>query len=283
MMFPKPFFRNVIPHLCPEGVQAGTAFHYTGRLRKLFSVTKESKNTMSRPLILLSAALLLAAPAVQAAPKAEKAAKKTPAAAAGRQDAEETVLLPPVFRDAETDKTGFPQTGRAIWRLHADANGKVVRREQETDRAVAKQAAAIGNLPQEFPPRERCGERQSQSGASETVCRKVPFTVVQEAYFVIPQNLAADKTQFAEAVQTVPPRPVYPPLSMENGEEGTSVVRAAVAPDGRAYGAHTEKSSGHRLLDRFAVKGMDAARFQPARYRGKPVWQAVVAPIAFRL
>ena len=235
---------------------------------------------MSRPLILLSAALLLAAPAAQAAPKA---AKKTPAAAAGRQDAEETVRLPPVFREAETDKTGFPQTGRAIWRLHADANGKIVRREQETDPAVAKQAAAIGDLPQEFPPRERCEQRQNQSGASETVCRNVPFTVVREAYFVMPQTLSADKTQFAEAVQTVSPRPVYPPLSLENGEEGTSVVRAAVAPDGRAYGAHTEKSSGHRLLDRFAVKGMDAARFQPARYRGKPVWQAVSSKIEFKL
>ena len=235
---------------------------------------------MSRPLSLLSAALLSAAPAAQAAPKA---AKKTPAAAAGRQNAEETVRLPPVFRKAETDKTGFPQTGRAIWRLHADANGKIVRREQKTDRAVAKQAAAIGDLPQEFPPRERCGERQSKSGASETVCRNVPFTVVQEVYFVMPKNPAIDKTQFAGVVQTVPPRPVYSPLSMENGEEGTSVVRAAVAPDGRAYGAHTEKSSGHPRLDRFAVKGMDAARFQPACYRGKPVWQAVSSKIEFKL
>ena len=97
---------------------------------------------MSRPLILLSAALLSAAPAAQAAPKA---AKKTPAAAAGRQNAEETVRLPPVFREAETDKTGFPQTGRAIWRLHADANGKIVRREQKTNRAVAnrQQLSAI--------------------------------------------------------------------------------------------------------------------------------------------
>ena len=235
---------------------------------------------MSRPLILLSAALLSAAPAAQAAPKA---AKKTPAAAAVRQNAEETVHLPPVFREAETDKTGFPQPGRAIWRLHADANGKIVRREQKTDRAVAKQAAAIGDLPQEFPPRERCGERQSKSGASETVCRNVPFTVVQEVYFVMPKNPAIDKTQFAGVVQTVPPRPVYSPLSMENGEEGTSVVRAAVAPDGRAYGAHTEKSSGHPRLDRFAVKGMDAARFQPACYRGKPVWQAVSSKIEFKL
>ena len=203
---------------------------------------------MSRPLILLSAALLSAAPAAQAAPKA---AKKTPAAAAGRQNAEETVRLPPVFREAETDKTGFPQTGRAIWRLHADANGKIVRREQKTDRAVAKQAAAIGDLPQEFPPRERCGERQSKSGASETVCRNVPFTVVQEVYFVMPKNPAIDKTQFAGVVQTVPPRPVYSPLSMENGEEGTSVVRAAVAPRRqglrRAYGKIIRPSAARPL------------------------------------
>lgn len=226
-------------------------------------------------------ALLLAAFSVHAAPKA---AKKTPAAAAGRQDAGETVRrLPPIFRAAETDKTGFPQTGRAIWRLHADANGKVVRREQETDPAVAKQAAAVGDLPQEFPPRERCVVRQSQSGASETVCRNVPFTVVQEVYFVMPKNLTIDKTQFVGVVLTVPPRFVYPPLSMENGEEGTSVVRAAVAPDGRAYGAHTEKSSGYSRLNRAAVKGMDAARFQPARYRGKPVWQVVSSKFEFKL
>lgn len=235
---------------------------------------------MSRPLILLSAALLSAAPAAQAAPKA---AKKTPAAAAGRQNAEETVRLPPVFREAETDKTGFPQTGRAIWRLYTDVNGKVVRREQEIDPAVAKQAATIGDLPQEFPLREHCEKHTQADGKYETVCRNMSFMVEQEAYFVIPQTLAADKTQFDDVVQGVRQPPTYPALSVENGETGITVVRVAVDLDGKAYGAHTIKSSGSPLLDYAAVNSMDAARFQPARYRGKPVWRAVSPKTVFEL
>ena len=244
---------------------------------------------MSRPLILLSAVLLavLAVFAVRLAPKAaEKTAdvKKTPIAEpASCQNISEIVRLPPIFLEAETDKTGFPQTGRALWRLHADANGKVVRREQETDPAVAKQAAAIGDLPQEFPLREHCEKHTQADGRYETVCRNVSFMVEQEAYFVMPKNLAADKTQFADAVKIVWDTPPYPALSIENGETGTVVVRVAVGLDGKAYGAHTVQSSGSPLLDHATVNSMYSARFQPARYRGKPVWRAVSPKLEFNL
>lgn len=244
---------------------------------------------MSRPLILLSAVLLavLAVFAVRLAPKAaEKTAdvKKTSTSEpASCQNFSEIVRLPPIFLDAETDKTGFPQTGRAIWRLYTDVNGKVVRREQEIDPAVAKQAATIGDLPQEFPLREHCEKHTQADGKYETVCRNMSFMVEQEAYFVIPQTLAADKTQFDDVVQGVRQPPTYPALSVENGETGITVVRVAVDLDGKAYGAHTIKSSGSPLLDYAAVNSMDAARFQPARYRGKPVWRAVSPKTVFEL
>ena len=90
---------------------------------------------MFRSMILLSAVLLvvLAALAVHVAPKAaEKTAniEKTPAAEpASCPNVGEIVRMPPIFLEADTDKSGFPQTGRAVWRLHADANGKIIRRE----------------------------------------------------------------------------------------------------------------------------------------------------------
>jgi tonB family C-terminal domain len=245
---------------------------------------------MSRSLILLSAVLLaaLAVLVVQVAPKAAEKTddvKKTSAnAPASCPNVGEIVRMPPIFLEADTDKSGFPQTGRAVWRLHADANGKIIRREQETDPAVAQQAAGINkNLPREFPPRERCEKQTQTDGRYETVCRNMPFTVEQEAYFVIPQKLAADKTQFADVIQTVRNPPTYPDLSMEYDESGTVVVRIAVAPDGRAYGAHIAKSSGSALLDHAAVSNMDSARFEPARYRGKPVWRAVLPKTKFEL
>ncbi|MGF6147438.1 Uncharacterised protein [Kingella potus] len=75
---------------------------------------------------------------------------------------------------------------------------------------------------------------------------------------MIPQNLAADKTQFADIVQIVRNPPSYPDLSLENAEEGTAIVCIAVG-------------------------SMDNARFKPARYRNKPVWRAVSPQTVFEL
>lgn len=232
-------------------------------------------NSLRLSFCLLLPATLL--PAVSVAQAVPKTAKKMPAVL---QESAETVKMPPVFREAAADGAGFPQTGRVLWRLHADKSGKVVRREQKADPALAKQAAAL-KPPAAFPPRERCVLLPQAGGATESVCRNIPFIAEQEVYFLIPRNLTADKTRFSAALETVTPQPAYPARSLEREEKGMVRVRFAIGTDGRAHGTSVEKSSGYRLLDRAAVKAMDSARFRPATFRGRPVWMRAARSFDF--
>lgn len=208
---------------------------------------------MSRPTILPA---LLLCTAAQAAPQA----------------ASETVKLPPLILSAEVDAAGFPQTGRAVFLLDADKKGKVLRRRQQNaDAALAKPAAAV--LPGRVPPHTSCTEGTPR-GASGQVCRAVPYTAVQEVYFVPEKFPAEEDAQFVQAAETVAPQPAYPPVALENGEEDAALLRLVIGTDGRAYGVHIIQSSGSPRLDAAAVKTMDGARFNPARFRGRPVWVA---------
>ena len=201
------------------------------------------------------------------------------AAQAAPEAVPQTVKLPPLIRPAAADAAGFPQTGRAVFLLDADKKGKVLRRRQQNaDAALAKPAAAV--LPSRVPPHTSCTEGTPR-GASGQVCRAVPYTAVQEVYFVPEKFPAEEDAQFVQAAETVAPQPAYPPVALENGEEGTALLRLVIGTDGRAYGAHVARSSGSPRLDAAAVKAMDGAHFNPARFRGRPVWAAARRSIVF--
>ncbi|WP_049256047.1 hypothetical protein [Neisseria bacilliformis] len=145
--------------------------------RHTVSARRQTKARHARPTLPILLPVLLCA-AAQAAPQA----------------ASETVKLPPLIRPADTDAAGFPQTGRAVFLLDADKKGKVLRRRQQNaDAALAKPAAAV--LPGRVPPHTSCTEGTPR-GASGQVCRAVPYTAVQEVYFVPEKFPAEDDAQF---------------------------------------------------------------------------------------
>ncbi|MCW3482231.1 energy transducer TonB [Neisseriaceae bacterium JH1-16] len=61
------------------------------------------------------------------------------------------------------------------------------------------------------------------------------------------------------------PRPNYPPLSVEMGEEGSVRIRAQIDADGRPSDVTVAKGSGFPRLDRAAVTAVKGWRFNPAR------------------
>ncbi|HFC8518601.1 TPA: energy transducer TonB [Neisseria weaveri] len=73
------------------------------------------------------------------------------------------------------------------------------------------------------------------------------------------------------------PRPPYPPLSLENEEEGTVVLKVMVAPDGKVTNVRVAKSSGFKRLDSAAQKAARNGRFQ-AR-----VWTEFTVPVEFKI
>ena len=74
----------------------------------------------------------------------------------------------------------------------------------------------------------------------------------------------------------------YPPLSEENGEEGTVILGGVVSPEGQLDSVKVVESSRFRRLDNAARKGVMGNIFLPSVENGKPVWSQVNIPISFR-
>lgn len=82
----------------------------------------------------------------------------------------------------------------------------------------------------------------------------------------------------------IPPRPaVYPPRSIELGQQGEVVVRVRLEPDGSAAEIKLWRSSGHGLLDRAALTAVHGWHFLPAIRGGRPVAAWVEIPVRFHL
>jgi protein TonB len=79
------------------------------------------------------------------------------------------------------------------------------------------------------------------------------------------------------------PPPVYPRASLRLGEEGTTVVRVLIGPDGRAQEAHTARSSGSVRLDKAAEQTTLGWRYVPGKRGGVPEAMWVNVPIKWEL
>ncbi len=90
--------------------------------------------------------------------------------------------------------------------------------------------------------------------------------------------------QGAQLRYAVAPPPVYPRDAARAGWEGTVVLRILVDVDGRPLDVIVDRSSGHRALDREAVRHVQQRwRFQPAMHDGRAVQAWGLVPIDFRL
>ncbi len=82
----------------------------------------------------------------------------------------------------------------------------------------------------------------------------------------------------------IPPTPaVYPPRSIELGQQGEVMVRVRLEPDGSAAEITLWRSSNFPLLDRAALTAVRGWHFLPALRDGRPVAAWVEIPVRFHL
>ncbi len=78
------------------------------------------------------------------------------------------------------------------------------------------------------------------------------------------------------------PRPIYPKDALDQGLEGRVTLSVLVAADGAVSSVTVEKSSGHPILDRVAVRAVEGNwSFQPGLENGKPVSGKCAITFAF--
>jgi len=81
----------------------------------------------------------------------------------------------------------------------------------------------------------------------------------------------------------VNPRPVYPELARQRGQEGQVVLLVYVDIQGNPTTVLVEDSSEHALLDQAAVQAIQRWKFNPASRNGEAVPGTVRVPVTFRL
>ena len=79
------------------------------------------------------------------------------------------------------------------------------------------------------------------------------------------------------------PKPVYPPLSRRQGEEGKVLLKVRVSAKGDALDVAISKSSGFPRLDSAAIDAVSHWRFVPAKRGDETVDSSVIVPITFAL
>lgn len=79
------------------------------------------------------------------------------------------------------------------------------------------------------------------------------------------------------------PKPVYPPLSRRQSEEGKVLLKVRVSAQGNALEVVISRSSGFPRLDSAAVEAVTHWRFVPAKRGDETVDSSVIVPITFAL
>ena len=76
---------------------------------------------------------------------------------------------------------------------------------------------------------------------------------------------------------------VYPAMSRRLGEQGTTVLKVLIGPDGKAISAQLVKSSGFERLDKAAYDTVMRRRYVPGTRDGVPIALSYNAPIVWVL
>lgn len=80
-----------------------------------------------------------------------------------------------------------------------------------------------------------------------------------------------------------PSAPKYPKRALKSGIEGTAIVRANVAKNGRVKSARIHRSSGNTSLDKSAVSAVKRWVFVPASRNGQNIESIVQVPVRFKI
>ncbi len=91
------------------------------------------------------------------------------------------------------------------------------------------------------------------------------------------------KVKLATPLYRKNPPPIYPRRARKRGVTGTVLLLVSVSGIGRVQDIKIEKTSGHSILDKAAVKSVQKWLFEPGLSDGKPASMWVQVPVRFEL
>lgn len=79
------------------------------------------------------------------------------------------------------------------------------------------------------------------------------------------------------------PKPAYPRMSMQQGEQGRVVLNVLIGADGNPKKVEIHQSSGFERLDRAAMEAVMRWRFVPGKRGGVPETMPMLVPLNFSM
>ena len=193
---------------------------------------------------------------------------------------------PPVAPLSVAGDGGGSRGGAAVAAPQPVRKSQAVRK-QELPKVVAPTAQAQTDAP-------RVQDTSPQSSDTATALRPATSTGTGSgAGTGTVAGAASNSAGATDSVKTVEadykpaylnnPRPPYPKAAFRLGIEGTVVVWAEVAEDGKPTQIRLYKTSGNEWLDESALSTVAKWKFSPARKDGRITRSAVKIPITFSL
>lgn len=269
--------------------ESGGPFNRTASVASQSEPELASATSVSPPARADDAPVTVDAPAAE--PMAKVTASQVPslAAVAHRSDPSfsiedarigERAAAPSAKRDVAPVET---PAETSIW-TRTLPRSKPVLPTPPPKRPIADAARAPLPLPEAPAPGERASEPRRNGAGHQPSVNQVNNDRRQTAALNRRAGAATSTTQpiFADPSLGNPP-PRYPAVARRRGYEGRVVLRVVVDANGAVEAIEVAESSGHRILDRAALRTVRAWRFVPARRDGAPVAASVAVPVRFTL
>lgn len=210
--------------------------------------------------------LLLSAPVPAPSASAPRGGSRAMAPAAAR--------LPAVTAESTPTQAPTPAARRATPAAAAPAQTSAV--PPATVLAAGKATAASRSAP--------ASSSSTDSNAAANLAPAAAGAASPPAVANGNTATGGEKTGESRAVRVrFSPKPPYPTLSRELGEEGVVLLRISVNAGGEFEQVQLLRSSGFIRLDRAARDGVRSWRFDAAWQGGQPVADSIDIPVRFRL
>jgi protein TonB len=142
---------------------------------------------------------------------------------------------------------------------------------QEVARELPKETP-VEPLPQKIDPVVETNIQEMEADSAEVETTEEQATTP-----------AANVIQKATPLYKINPPPAYPRPARRRGIEGVVLIKVLVNQSGEVSELELEKSSGHRILDKAALKSVRKWQFTPGNRGGKPIEMLVTVPVHFKL
>lgn len=147
---------------------------------------------------------------------------------------------------------------------------------------AAVKAVSVGNAPS-LSSTSTVGISGSAHSRSNGPTASTGQTGAGDAEAAAAAAAAAERRWYLVLLERLRAMKNYPPVARRLGQEGVVLIEARISPDGRLENAQVKKGSGYPLLDREALRLLEAAA-ENARGQLRPDRPAnLEIPIAYRL